>query len=102
MSNVSLTSTADARGTLNTMRTYREELESMRGSIGASMYRLEVASRNLVIQREMYRAADERLTGADIAVEAARLASSQILQQQGIALLTQANQQPAVALSLLN
>ncbi len=46
-------------------------------------------------------AAKSRIKDADIAKETSNLARDSILRQAGVAVLTQANQTPALALSLL-
>ena len=50
---------------------------------------------------ENHLAAEARIRDADIAQEAADLVRDQLLQQTGAAILAQANQQPALALKLL-
>ena len=83
------------------MKRYREELNERKGGIGSAMFRLDVASANLKTSRENYLSAESRIVDADFAIETSRLVSRQILQQQGSALLAQANQSPALALQLL-
>ena len=46
-------------------------------------------------------AAQSRIRDTDFAVEAARLAKAQVLQQTGTAMLAQANAQPQMVLSLI-
>ena len=46
-------------------------------------------------------AANSRILDVDLATETAELTKNNILQQAGVAVLSQANQQPAAALSLL-
>lgn len=72
-----------------------------RGTLGASQSRLEVAVDYLAVARENYLASESRIRDADIAEEIAEMTRLQILQQAGIAILAQANQQPAAALELL-
>jgi len=47
-------------------------------------------------------AASSRITDVDVAMESAELAKNQILQQVSSAVLAQANQLPALVLSLLS
>ena len=63
--------------------------------------RFEVASRVLGTSSENFRAAESRITDVDVAEESAALDREYILQKAGAAVLAQANQQPAVALTLL-
>ncbi len=46
-------------------------------------------------------ASRSRILDADIAMETAEMTKANILQQTGVAILSQANQTPALALSLL-
>ncbi|MDA9680197.1 flagellin [Gammaproteobacteria bacterium] len=69
---------------------------------GASQNRLEYTVSNLMNVVEFTSAARSRIEDADFAVEAARLAKSQVLQQTGAAMLAQANASPQLALSLLS
>jgi flagellin len=55
---------------------------------------LEVSSENLT-------AARSRIQDADFAEETAHFSKSKIVQQAGVSILAQANQQPNIALSLL-
>jgi flagellin len=72
-----------------------------RGTIGAAESRLDISIQNLQIARENYMAAESAIRDADIALEAAELARLNILQQAGVSILAQANQQPGLALQLL-
>lgn len=76
-------------------------LSSTRGVLGAAESRLRVAISNLSISRENLAAAESRIRDVDVSVEAAELTRLNILQQAGAAILAQANQAPALALSLL-
>ena len=78
-----------------------ETISTTRGSVGASENRLNSAVNHLQTTRENLKAADARIRDADVAAEAADLISKQILQQAGVAVLTQANLQPNLALKLL-
>ncbi|MCB0339357.1 MAG: flagellin FliC [Bdellovibrionales bacterium] len=72
-----------------------------RGQLGASEARLETAINNLQVARENLQAAESRIRDVDVASEAAELTRLNILQQAGAAILAQANQQPGLALSLI-
>jgi flagellin len=69
--------------------------------LGAAESRLNVAINNLQVARENFTAAESQIRDVDVAEEAAKLTRLNILQQAGAAILGQANQQPALALSLL-
>jgi flagellin len=69
---------------------------------GAGQNRLNYTVSNLMNVVEFTTAARSRIEDADFAVEAARLAKSQVLQQTGTAMLAQANASPQLAISLLS
>jgi flagellin len=76
-------------------------LATTRGNLGATESRLNVAIASLTVARENFAAAESRIRDVDVAQQAAELTRLGILQQAGAAVLAQANQQPALALSLL-
>lgn len=73
----------------------------MRADFGAVQSRLNTTVSNLDIQFENLSAAGSRIRDTDVAYESAEVASSNVLQQAAVAVLAQANQQPAQALRLL-
>jgi flagellin len=72
-----------------------------RGILGAAESRLTAAITNLSQLRENFIEAESRIRDIDVAEEVARLARLQVKQQSAVAVLAQANQQPNVALRLL-
>lgn len=72
-----------------------------RGTLGAAEARLETTIASLQVARENFLSAESRIRDVDVAEEAAELTRATILQQAGTAILAQANQQPALALRLL-
>ncbi len=90
-----------ARSALDAVRTAISSLASTRGTLGATESRLQVTINNLQVARENFAAAESRIRDVDVASEAAELTRLGILQQAGASVLAQANQQPALALSLL-
>lgn len=96
---------ATRQGALEAMSTIDGTLQriaSELGGIGSTQSRLQVAANNLNTARENYLTAESRITDADMASESATLVKSQILQQAASSVLAQANQQPALALSLIS
>lgn len=77
------------------------QVSSIRASLGAIQNRLESTVSNLSATAENLSAARSRIQDADFASETAQFTRNQIIQQAGISVLAQANQQPQVALSLL-
>lgn len=72
-----------------------------RAKLGAIQNRLVHADRNTAIQVENISAAKSRIKDADFAEEMAAVVQNRILQQSGIAVLSQANDMPSMALKLL-
>ena len=71
------------------------------GAVGAAQNRVGYMISNLMNVAEYTTAARSKIQDADFAVEAARLAKAQVLQQSGTAMLSQANAAPTLVLSLL-
>lgn len=77
------------------------KLNSERSTYGAAQSRFEGITSVLQSSRENQLAAASRITDADYAEETSKLSKSQVMQQAGIAMLSQANQLPQSILSLL-
>jgi flagellin-like hook-associated protein FlgL len=92
---------SDARSALDTFTTTLNQVESALGTIGSWQSRIQVALSNLSSVVTQDKAAESRIVDADVAQETADLTRRNILQQEGAAVLAQANQTPALALSLL-
>ena len=90
-----------SRAALDAVNSAISSLASTRGNLGAAESRLKVAINNLSVARENFAAAESRIRDVDVASEAAELTRLNILQQASASVLAQANQQPALALSLL-
>lgn len=76
-------------------------INSLRSEFGAVQNRFESTISNLQTVSENLSASRGRILDADFAAETAQLTKAQILQQAGVSVLTQANAQPQLALSLL-
>jgi len=72
-----------------------------RASMGAVQNRFESVISNLQVSSENLNASKGRIMDADFATETMNLSRSQILQQAGTAMISQANQLPQQVLSLL-
>ena len=77
------------------------QIDRMRGDLGALQNRFESTVANLQNVSENLSAARSRILDADIAMETSAMTKNSILQQAGVAILTQANQTPQLALKLL-
>jgi len=78
-----------------------EQVSASRANLGALQNRLESTINNLSTTSENLSASRSRILDADFAQETAQLSRNQIIQQAGVSILAQANQQPQIALSLL-
>jgi len=78
-----------------------DQVNSARATLGAMQTRFENAVNNIDIQVENLSAARGRIMDADFAKETANLSRTQILQQAGTAMVSQANQLPQNVLKLL-
>ena len=76
-------------------------VDSLRGDLGAVQNRFESTIANLQTTSENLSAARSRIRDADFAAETAAMTRAQILQQAGVAMVSQANAAPQVVLSLL-
>jgi flagellin len=76
-------------------------VNTTRGAHGASQNRLQSSIRSIATVRENVSAAESRIRDVDIAFETADMTRNSILQQAATSILSQANAQPQLALSLL-
>lgn len=90
-----------SRSALNAVQLAIDSLTRSRGTLGSAESRLNIAIENLQVARENLAAAESRIRDVDVAYEAAELTRLNILQQAATSVLAQANQQPQLALSLL-
>ena len=77
------------------------DISTVRAAAGASVNRLEYAADNLANVSQNASASRSRILDADYAAETTELARTQIIQQAGTAMLSQANQQAQSVLALL-
>ncbi len=78
-----------------------DSINSQRAVMGAKLNRFDAVVRNLENVRENVASARSRIQDADFAEETAKLTRAQILQQAGVAMVSQANSLPQSVLSLL-
>ena len=88
-------------GSLKVISDAIDQVAGYKAEWGAGQNRLEYTVSNLMNVVEFTSAARSRVQDADFAVEAAKLAKAQVLQQSGAAMLAQANAAPQLALQLL-
>jgi flagellin len=98
---IDVTTAANATTAIGAIDTALTTVTSARANLGASINRFEQTVSNLRVTVENLSAARSRIQDADFAAETAALTRVQILQQSGMAVLSQANAIPQGVLSLL-
>jgi flagellin len=95
------TSAANANAAITALDTAIDSVSSQRGTFGASVNRLQSANNSIMNAHENLSAAESRIRDVDVAFETADMSRNSIMQQAATSILSQANQQPQIALSLL-
>ena len=90
-----------AQAFINQIDTAVTTLNTRRSDLGAAQNRLEHTVNSLGVSVENLTASESRIRDADVAALSSQMASNQILQQAGTAVLAQANQASQSVLSLL-
>ncbi|MBS3908386.1 MAG: flagellin [Actinobacteria bacterium] len=101
LNSVNVTTADKANDAMKRVDSALQVITTMRAELGAILNRFESTNSNLSNVLENITAAHSRIMDADFAAEAANITKSQILQQAGISVLTQANSLPQNVLSLL-
>jgi len=101
LANLSISSLAGASRALASIDSAISIIDSKRADLGAIQNRFQSTIRNLSNIVENVSAARSRIKDTDFAKETAELTRSQILQQASTTILSQSNQRPQSALSLL-
>jgi len=98
---VDMSSAANANTAITAVQTAIDTVTTARSKLGASINRFEQTISNLRVTVENLTSARSRIQDADFAAETAALTRLQILQQSGMAVLSQANNLPQSVLALL-
>jgi flagellin len=101
VNNLSVATRSEAVVTIASIDGALEDIDTIRGGLGAVQNRFESTIANLNNVSENLSAARSRILDADIAEETSAMTKSNILQQAGVSILAQANQTPQLALQLL-
>ncbi|MGR5096301.1 lateral flagellin LafA [Vibrio maritimus] len=96
-----LTSQANAQTAISANDQVLKDVGSARATMGANINRLEHTISNLQNISENTSAAKGRIMDADFAVESSNMTKNQMLMQAGTTVLSQTNQLPGMAMSLL-
>jgi len=101
LSNLSVATAADASAALTSIDAAISTIGGTRADLGALQNRFQSTIRNLSNVVENVSGARSRIKDTDFATETAELTRNQIIQQASQTVLSQANQRPQAALSLL-
>ncbi len=101
IASLSVSSFTNAQQTIAGIDSALKEVNTARGNLGAIQNRFSSTVANLQTTSENLSASRGRIQDTDFASETANLSKSQILQQAGTAMLSQANSLPQNVLSLL-
>ena len=101
LSEIDLSTTEGAQNALSAVDNALDAVNRERANLGAIQNRLDSTVTSLAINVENLTAARSRILDADFAKETAELSRTQVLQQAGVSVLSQANAQPQLVLSLL-
>ena len=98
---VDITSQTGANDAISVVDNALAFIDDLRGDLGAVQNRFDTTISNLQNVSDNISSARSRIQDADFGKETANLSRAQILQQAGIAMLSQANQSQQNILSLL-
>jgi flagellin len=98
---INILTTAAANSAMTAITAAITTKDTARAAFGYKMNRLEYTVAVINIQAENMLAAESRISDVDVATEMSAMTSYQVLAQAGVAMLSQANLMPQMALSLL-
>ena len=101
ISTAAVTSVTAANAALGLLDTAIDATTTSRGRLGAAQNRMTSTIASIANSRENLAAAESRIRDVDVAMETADLTRNTIMQQAAVSILSQANVQPQLALSLL-
>ncbi len=97
----SISTQSAAQNTLVAINHAITSKDNIRAALGALQNRLENTVSNLSIQSENLQAAESRISDVDVATEMTQFVKNQILTQSAVAMLSQANSMPQMAMQLI-
>ncbi len=97
----SISTQAGAQKALDALNEAITSKDKIRANLGALQNRLENTITNLTIQGENLQAAESRISDVDVATEMTNFVRNQILTQSAVAMLSQANSLPQMAMQLI-
>ncbi|HEX3047065.1 MAG TPA: flagellin [Bacillota bacterium] len=99
--NVIVTNTKNAGEAITKIDAAISRVSSQRSTLGAIQNRLDHTINNLGVANENITSSESRIRDVDMAAQMMEYTKLNVLQQAGISMLAQANQQPQMVLSLL-
>lgn len=102
IASLSVNEKKEAQQNLNVLDEALNSVNKQRANLGAIQNRFQSTIRNIDVQTENLAAANSRIRDTDVAEESANLVKSNILTQAATSVLLQANNNPQVAVRLLN
>ncbi len=97
----SISTQQQAQEALDAIKTAIVSKDKIRANLGALQNRLENTISNLQIQAENLQAAESQISDVDVATEMTQFVREQILTQSAVAMLSQANSLPKMAMQLI-
>jgi flagellin len=91
-----------SQSAIDALTTAIDAISTQRANYGAAVNRFNVSVSNIQSMQTNLSSANAQIQDTDIASETASMSQNQVLSQAGAAVLAQANQNPQVALKLLN
>nr|WP_308304273.1 flagellin [Pseudoalteromonas sp. MelDa3] len=101
VSDIDISTTGGSQSAIDVIDAALKSIDSERADLGAVQNRFDHTISNLANISENVSASRSRIQDTDFATETAQMTKNQILQQAGTSILSQANQLPQAALSLL-
>jgi flagellin len=101
LTQIKISSEAGASDAISIIDAALDKVAQMRSDLGAIENRMDHTISNLMNIAEKTADSRSRLEDADFALESARLAKNQVLQQAGTSMLSQANQMSQMVMELL-
>ena len=98
---MSIATQTQAQEALVTINNAIVSKDKIRASLGALQNRLENTVSNLQTQAENLQSAESRISDVDVASEMTRFVREQILTQSSVAMLSQANSMPKMAMQII-
>lgn len=98
---INVNTAGGASAAMNAIDTALTSINSFMGEVGTYQNRLQYTTENLAVTIENYSASESTIRDVDMAFEVMNFTKNQILQQSGMAMLSQANQAPQQILTLL-